>query len=69
MKKGKKKICHLMGLDYCCLNIQLSIECDDDDDVDDTVYCTMEQRHETNMKYALTPWLYIHGRIQTTIIE
>ena len=58
-----------MALDYCCLNIQLSIECDDDDDVDDTVYCTMEQRHETNMEYALTslviyPW---QDTQQTTI--
>ena len=62
----KKKICRLMALDYCCLNIELPIDCsnnyDTDDDTDDgTVYCTMERRDETNMEYALTsmviyPW-------------
>jgi hypothetical protein len=65
----KKKICRLMALDYCCLNVELPMECsnnyddDDDDDTDDdgTVYCTMERRDETNMEYALTsmviyPW-------------
>jgi hypothetical protein len=71
-RNTKRKICHLMALDYCCLNIQLPIECDNNDDADnddDTVYCTMEQRHETNMEYALTslviyPW---QDTQQTTI--
>lgn len=57
----KRKICRILALDYCCLNIGLPAVCSDNQgvDEDESVYCAMEQRDEETMKYALEP-LVIH---------
>jgi len=57
----KRKICGILALDYCCLNIELPLECrgDDNGEEDEAVYCAMERRNVETMKYALEP-LVIH---------
>lgn len=53
---AKRKICSILALDYCCLNIELPEVCrDDPDGFNDAVYCAMEQRDEELMEFALTP--------------
>ncbi len=59
----KRKICRIMALDYCCLNIALPRECSDGVNYDDgeVVYCSVERRDDETMKYALEsmvihPW-------------
>jgi hypothetical protein len=59
----KRKICRILALDYCCLNIRLPRECssDENNDNDEAVYCAMERRNDVTMKYALEsmvihPW-------------
>lgn len=57
---AKRKICAMLALDYCCLNMNLPEECSGgDDDSDDAVYCAMEPRDEATMQYSLTD-LVIH---------
>ena len=57
-KVTKRKICSILALDYCCLNMQLPEECrEDDEDDTDAVYCAMERRNERTMKYALQPFV------------
>ena len=60
---AKRKICRILALDYCCLNIELPDICrgDDGDQDGDAVYCAMQKRNEKTMKYALQkfvlyPW-------------
>ena len=60
---AKRKICRILALDYCCLNIELPDICrgDDGDEDGDAVYCAMQKRNEKTMKYALQkfvlyPW-------------
>ena len=59
--RTKRKICRIMALDYCCLNIELPEVCraGNEDDGDETVNCAMEKRNNETMQYALTP-LVIH---------
>ena len=45
----KRKICRILALDYCCLNIALPDVCQD------VVYCAMERRDDATMAHALTP--------------
>ena len=52
----KRKICRILALDYCCLNIELPEVCREDDE-DEAVYCAMERRNERTMKYALEPFV------------
>ncbi|KAL7530859.1 hypothetical protein ACHAXR_007350 [Thalassiosira sp. AJA248-18] len=52
----KRKICRILALDYCCLNIELPPLCREDEaGGDETVYCAMEKRDEESMEYALEP--------------
>lgn len=51
----KRKICRMMALDYCCLNMPLPEVCREADAGDETVYCALERRDDETMKYALEP--------------
>mmetsp|Transcript_28264 Transcript_28264/g.45948 ORF Transcript_28264/g.45948 Transcript_28264/m.45948 type:complete len:249 (+) Transcript_28264:2-748(+) len=62
----KRKICRMLALDYCCLNIELPEVCRGDGDGeeeggddDEAVYCAVEKRDVETMKYVLEP-LVIH---------
>jgi hypothetical protein len=64
----KRKICRILALDYCCLNIELQEVCragygddeyEDQKDGGEAVYCALERRDEKTKAYALTP-LVIH---------
>mmetsp|Transcript_24600 Transcript_24600/g.59303 ORF Transcript_24600/g.59303 Transcript_24600/m.59303 type:complete len:479 (+) Transcript_24600:218-1654(+) len=46
----KQKICRLMALDYCCLNIELPSVCRTDEG--DGVYCAMEKKFEPETNNA-----------------
>ncbi len=52
----KQKICRLIALDYCCLNIELPEVCRVSED--DDVYCAMKQ-HRVGRKGTITiqPWI------------
>ena len=61
----KRKICRILALDYCCLNIELPGECssvgENDDDDGEAVYCAAERRNDETMEHALEsmvihPW-------------
>ena len=59
----KRKICRILALDYCCLNIALPEECVGSVKYDDNegVYCAAERRDDETMEYALEsmvvhPW-------------
>mmetsp|Transcript_11440 Transcript_11440/g.24397 ORF Transcript_11440/g.24397 Transcript_11440/m.24397 type:complete len:483 (-) Transcript_11440:356-1804(-) len=61
-RETNRKICKILALDYCCLNIELPAECRgglEQDGDDDALYCSMERRNAETMKYALEP-LVIH---------
>ena len=52
----KRKICRMLALDYCCLNVKLPDVCSDEiAGEEETVYCAMEKRNEETMQYALEP--------------
>ncbi len=63
--RTKRKICQILALDYCCLNIALPEVCssagyddkdaDEEDDGDEAVYCAMEKQDDETMEHALTP--------------
>lgn len=67
--RTKRKICRLLALDYCCLNIELPEVCragyydvdidDEEDSGEEEVYCALEPRNTETMKHALTS-LVIH---------
>ena len=60
----KRKICRILALDYCCLNIELPGECSsvgENDDDGEAVYCAAERRNDETMEHALEsmvihPW-------------
>jgi hypothetical protein len=60
----KRKICRILALDYCCLNIELPGECSsvgENDDDGEAVYCAAERRNDETMRHALEsmvihPW-------------
>jgi len=57
-RETKRKVCRMLALDYCCLNIELPEECRGDDDggeENDAVYCAVEERNDETMKFALRP--------------
>ena len=59
----KRKICRILALDYCCLNMELPGECSNGENEDDgeAVYCAVERRNAETMEHALEsmvihPW-------------
>ena len=57
-KATKRKICRLLALDYCCLNMQLPDDCKGGEGGDDDVYCAMMEKNETEVgrRIAIKPW-------------
>jgi len=53
----KRKVCRILALDYCCLNIELPPVCRESKDgkEDDAVYCAMEKRNDETMEFSLEP--------------
>ena len=55
---AKRKICKILALDYCCLNIPLPEVCRGKSGKDgDAIYCSMERRNKKTMEYALHPFV------------
>ena len=59
-RSTRRKICRILALDYCCLNMALPAECQGGDDEDGGVHCAMERRNDATMAHALTP-VVIHA--------
>lgn len=55
----KRKVCRILALDYCCLNIELPRVCreDRDGEENEAVHCAMEKRNDETMEYALEPFV------------
>ena len=56
----KQKICQMLALDYCCLNVELPVACRGKEHDAGGVYCAMERRDNNTMEHALTP-VVIHA--------
>lgn len=53
----KRRICKLAAIDYCCLNLQLPPECEDEKEVN--VYCALD-RNARGDQMRIQPWYFPH---------
>ena len=51
----KQRICQLSALDYCCLNLKLPKECDENEL---SIYCSLGQHERGDFK--IEPWFHPH---------
>ena len=69
----RRRMCRILALDYCCLNIPLPEVCrgkgggGEEEEEEEEVYCSMEPRRGEDMRYALEdfvihPWQDVQRR-------